>query len=132
MGYAEFKGSIGGSAIVAASSQINVMQNTVVYFINNTATNGGALALLGFSILELYHDSHVIFDSNHASQLGGAVYATISHQTEFIFSNQCFISHNHSQHPENWTTLLTFKNNKALCGNDIFTDSLLPCAQSCL
>ena len=106
------------------------MNNTVAYFINNTATNGGALSLLGLSILELYPGSQVIFDSNHASQLGGAVYATSTHQTQFIFSHQCFISHYRNVHPENWTTLLIFKNNKARYGNDIFTDSVLPCARA--
>ena len=62
----EFKGYVlisgsAGSGIVATSAQINVLENTTVHFVNNRATKGGAMALLGFSILELYSDSHVIY-----------------------------------------------------------------------
>ena len=64
-----------------------------------------------------------IFDSNNATELGGAIYATSSHQTEFIFSHQCFISHNSNRHPDNWTTLLTFENNRAKHGHAIFADT---------
>ena len=121
-------GSI-GSAIVAKSGQLNVLNNTQVVLVNNTATNGGAMALLGFSVLELYPGSLILFESNHASELGGAVYATSPHQTEFIFSHRCFISFNYVANPNKWNTSLTFVNNTAKYGFDIYTDSLLPCAK---
>ena len=118
-----------GSAIVAKSAQVNVLENTKVKFVNNTATNGGAMALLGFSVLELYPQSEVVFDSNQASELGGAVYATSPHQTEFIFSHRCFFSYIYIPDPNDWNTSLTFVNNKAKYGVDVYTDSLLPCAK---
>ena len=119
-----------GSAIVAASSQINVLDNTEVEFIDNTAEFGGALALLGFSILQLYTGSRVAFDSNTAT-VGGAIYATSPHQTEFIVSHKCFISHRVFSHPDKWNASLVFTNNKASnYGHDIYTDSLLPCAKA--
>ena len=121
-------GSI-GSAIVAKSGQLNVLNNTQVVFVNNTATNGGAMALLGFSVLELHPGSQALFESNHASELGGAVYATSPHQTEFIFSHRCFISFTYVPNPNEWNTSLTFVNNTARYGFDIYTDSLLPCAK---
>ena len=102
-----FSGST-GSAIVATSSQINVLENTQVQFVNNTATYGGAMALLGFSVLQLYPNSQISFDSNYANELGGAVYATSPHQAEFIFSHKCFFSHKYSTNPDNWNTSLTF------------------------
>ena len=102
-----------GSAITTKSAQVNILSNTKIEFVNNTATNGGAMALLGFSILELYPGSQVRFESNHASELGGAVYATSPHQTEFIFSHRCFISHLYVQNPNNWNTSLTFISNVA-------------------
>ena len=119
-----------GSAIVATSSQINVFTNSKVYFVQNMAENGGAIALLGFSVLELYTGSQVIFDSNMASELGGAVYSTSSDMTEFVFSHTCFFSHKTYSHPDYWNTSLTFTNNTARYGNDIYADSLLPCAKS--
>ena len=119
-----------GSAIAATSSKISVLEGTLAEFLNNRATYGGAIALLGFSILELFPNSQLIFDSNHASELGGALYATSPHQTEFIFSHKCFISYISSAHPNDWNTLLNFTNNTARYGHAIFTDSLLPCAKN--
>ena len=120
-----------GSAIVANSAQVNVLENTKVEFVNNTATNGGAMALLGFSILELYPGSQVLFDSNNASELGGAVYATSPHQTEFIFSHKCFVSFKgrYFNDPDKWNTTITFAHNSAKYGYAIFTDSVLPCVK---
>ena len=127
--FVHFNGST-GSAIGAISSQITVLWNTSVEFVNNTAAYGGAIALHDFSILRLYPNSQLLFESNHASELGGAVYATSTHQTEFLFSHKCFISTRYYSHPDNWTTLLTFINNTAWYGDAIYTDSLFPCAKS--
>ena len=118
-----------GSAIVATSSSINVLEDTVLRFVNNSATNGGAMALLGYSVLELHSHSQVIFESNYASERGGAVYATSPHQPEFIFSHRCFISHHSGIDPSKWNSSLTFSNNEARYGDAIFTDSLLQCAK---
>ena len=118
-----------GSAIVATTSQVSILKDTEVHFIKNKAENGGAIALIGFSILKLYSGSHVIFEANAASELGGAVYATSSHQAHFIFSHKCFFSYEEFLHPDNWNTTLNFTNNTAHFGNDIYTDSLLPCAK---
>jgi predicted outer membrane repeat protein len=120
-----------GSAIVANSAQVNVLENTRLELVNNTATNGGAMALLGFSVLELHPGSHVLFESNRASELGGAVYATSPHQTEFIFSHKCFISFRgeNFNDPDKWNTTLSFVNNSARYGYVIFTDSVLPCVK---
>ena len=48
-----------GSAIVATSSHINVLEDTVLRFVNNSATDGGAMALLGYSVLELHSNSQL-------------------------------------------------------------------------
>ena len=128
--YALFYGNR-GSAIVSNSGQVNMLENAEVVFVNNTATNGGAIALLGFSVLELHPGSHIKFYSNNASELGGAVYATSPHQSEFVFSHKCFISFKgmHSNDPDKWNTTLTFVNNNAKYGLAIFADSVLPCVK---
>ena len=120
-----------GSAVVANSGQINVLENGEVTFLKNTATNGGAMALLGYSVLELHPGSHIVFDSNIAHELGGAVYATSAHQSEFIFSHKCFISFNgvDFNDPNKWNTTLIFTNNSAKYGYSIFTDSVFPCVK---
>ena len=118
-----------GSAIVATSAHINILEDTFLQLMNNSATNGGAIALLGYSVLELHSNSQVIFESNNASERGGAVYATSPHQPAFILSHRCFISHHSSIDPNKWNSSLTFSNNKAKYGDAIFTDSLLQCAK---
>ena len=60
----------------ALTSHIHVLQHSMIHFLNNRATNGGAMALLGFSILEILPGSELHFDSN---QLGGAIYYAILH-----------------------------------------------------
>ena len=118
-----------GSVIVAKSAQIYVLNYTVLEFVNNTAINGGAMALLGFSVLELFNGSQILFDSNHASERGGAVYAISHFQTDFIFPHDCFISYEAILHPDVWNTSLAFINNTAMYGYAIYADSLLPCAK---
>ena len=120
-----------GSAVVANSGQVDVLENANVVFVNNTATNGGAMALLGFSVLELYPGSSVVFQSNISSELGGAVYATAPNQLEFVISHKCFISFKgpNSHDPEKWNTKLVFVDNSARYGSAIFTDSVLPCVK---
>ena len=120
-----------GSAVVANSGQVNVLENAEVIFVNNTATNGGAMALLGFSVLELHPGSRVVFDSNNASELGGAVYATAPNQLEFVISHKCFISFKgiNANDPDKWNATLVFTNNNARYGSAIFTDTVLPCVK---
>ena len=118
-----------GSAVLANSAVINLLSDTTALFIGNSGTNGGAMALLGFSILQLFPNSNVTFESNSATELGGAIYATSSHQTEFIYSHKCFISYHTLTHPDDWMSSLTFVNNTAEYGTAIFADSLLQCAK---
>ena len=120
-----------GSAIFATAAQISILHNTTVCFKNNSAINGGAMALLGLSILQLYPGSQVVFDSNRASELGGALYATYSNQAEFVYSHKCFLSYNNEyiSVPESWNTLLIFTNNDAKYGKSIYTDSMIPCVK---
>ena len=112
-------------AIYSNSGHINVSQGTVTEFINNTATNGGAMSLHGHSTFELHHDSHVVFHSNHASELGGAVYATLPHGTEFDLFPRCFISYSDTieDDPDKWNSTVVFTNNSGQYGHFLFTQS---------
>ena len=120
-----------GSAIFAESAQIDVLSNSLIHFENNTASKGGAMALLGFTTLELHSGSQIVFQSNHASELGGAVYAISPHQADFIFSHRCFFSQYslNLYYPSKWNTSLIFIRNTALYGYSVYADSLLPCVK---
>ena len=112
-----------GSAIYAESAQIEVKSNAVIHFKNNTAINGGAMALHGSSTLELYSGTEIVFEANHASELGGALYATSAHQTVFVFSYRCFVSQHSVDfiREDKWNTSLIRASVDALCrdGADI-------------
>ena len=126
-----------GSGIFAVSSDIRVLESTEVKFIHNRARNGGAISLLHSSVLELHPESQVVFDSNSASESGGAIYATLSHPTEYLLSQRCFIRHRgmNSTLPYStnkgiidiWNISLQHNNNSAKYGDYIFTDSISPC-----
>ena len=111
---------------MANSGQINILENTVVLFAKHSAMNGGALALLWYSVMELHPGSQVVFELNHAHELGGAIYATSGHQSDFILSHKCFISFNgmNSNDPDMWNVALIFTNNSARYDYAIFTDSV--------
>ena len=117
-----------GSPVFAMVADINILQNTTVYFVNNTAKIGGGMTLVVFSIIQLYPGSQLLFESNEATELGGAIYAALSYQDGFLFHQKCFIHH----HPGNYghqdgPALVSFTNNTARYGESIYTDSLYPC-----
>lgn len=120
-----------GSAIVAVSGEINVRETGKVIFVKNTATNGGAMSLIGFSVLELHPGSCVLFEGNTASEYGGAVYSISPHQSIFLKSHKCFISYTgvNSNDPNKWNATLVFDSNYAKYGLAIFADSVLPCVK---
>ena len=120
-----------GSGVVVNAANINVRKMTFVQFANNSATNGGGIVLVGPSVLQLRSGSEVVFDSNHASELGGAVYATFPHQTGFIKPRKCFISfeHDSSTNAVKLNATLKFTNNHARYGRAIFADSVLACME---
>ena len=117
------------SAIYSNSAVINVSQGTITKFINNTARNGGAMFLHGHSTFELHHGSHVVFYSNHASELGGAVYAALPHRAEVDLFPRCFISYSNTieDDSDEWNSTIVFTNNSGQYGHFLFTDSIIPC-----
>ena len=114
--------------------KINVLQGTRVHFINNTAKNGGAMSLHGFSMFEIHPGSQIVFHSNHASELGGAVYATSPQETEFGLSQRCFISFSDTSvdNPEKLNSTVVLTNNSAHYEHFLFTDSIIPCQKQIL
>ena len=126
-----------GSAVSATSADIRVLESTEVKFIRNRARNGGAISLLHSSVLELHPESQVVFDSNSASESGGAIYATIAYPSDYLLSQRCFIQHRDIKSTlpystdkliiDIWNISLQHSNNSAVYGDYIFTDSFSPC-----
>ena len=103
-----------GTAISITAGSVNVLQDTIIEFKNNTGVRGGALALLEFASLRLFSGSKVSFISNYASELGGAIYATAQDELDFLFSRSCFIHYEDVTVPaKQWKVNVTFEYNHA-------------------
>ena len=103
-----------GSAISINAGSINVLPNATANFTQNTGSKGGAIALLEFAHLRVFPNSVLVFDSNVAYEVGGAIYAAATDELDFYVSRSCFIHyHDVLINVKNWDTKIIFKNNRA-------------------
>jgi hypothetical protein len=114
-----------GSALHVNQATVNI--SSMMTFTGNQADNGGAIHLSNCGKILLTPDIDMIFDSNRANRLGGAIYESGCTLTP----NQCFIEYTDSKaHPDDWTARVFLTNNYAnRKPNVIYTDSLLPCTR---
>ena len=116
------------SALMAVSGGINLEPYTAMVFVNNNGTNGGAIALYGYSYIFLSSNTKLVFQNNRASDYGGAIYYSGIDQHELFSSFTCFFE-GESSSPNNVT--LEFDGNDAARGKWIYAESSLSCANSC-
>ena len=120
-----------GTAIYMINGIIDC-RNSSMTFINNTGIQGGALALIGSSVMNVGPNDYK-FINNTAIHQGGAIYVVLTDITDFITSRSCFIQY-YDKHSfilsANWKANITFIGNKAkddTAGNAIYATSLHPC-----
>ena len=105
---------------------------TSASFINNTALQGGALALIGSSRIILGENCYE-FINNSAKYRGGAVYVSQIDTLDFVGSMDCFIQYTHGEKlllTAEWNASVTFIGNRAedsTAGNAIYVTSLHSC-----
>ena len=83
--------ALGAGAIYAYSSTLIFQGN--VNFVNNSGSNGGALALFAGSEIVIGRHAHIKFIGNHAKHFGGAIYIdNANHQVlaTYIIVITCF------------------------------------------
>ena len=100
-----------GTAIGAYMSTFNM--NGYNSFINNSATEGGAIALLDHSSMRIQNNAEILFQSNYADIVGGAIFVhTIPTFDIVLLSQKCpvLLSAN---------ITLTFTNNTGRDGGDV-------------
>ena len=101
-----------GTALSATAGMINILESTTVVFRENHGVQGGALALLEFASLQLFRDSHLVFDRNFASNVGGAIYAAVHDIIDFYYSRNCFIRYyDQTVDTKEWNATIKFWNN---------------------
>ena len=129
------------SSLYLVSSIASFDAGTEAIFHQNEGLEGGAIALIGFSSIQVRENSTFHFKENRAMERGGAISVTSIDYHDYLSTQSCFLQYQGaSWEPENVT--FTFENNTAgifqrgtsdlsSLGNSIFATSVLPCFYSC-
>ena len=112
--------------------RVTFLPGAQVYFKNNHGSQGGALALIGSSILQVLPNTTLSFINNTASSAGGAIYQSTQNHHDFFSSRTCFISNGsrryHSESGEQ--PVLYFWGNSVSqkrTGHAIYATTFFPC-----
>ena len=138
----KFKGTLhfednNGTAMYITSSILEFAAGVNVTFMNNTGFNGGAVALMGFSSIQVNDNSEITFANNSAVHLGGAMYVFSINKHDYISSHSCFIQYIGSkpvnQVDERNITFYFIGNHISPQNNgcSIFATSMNPCHNYC-
>ena len=120
-----------GSAVYIVNGIVN-FKNSSLSFFNNTALNGGAVALIGSSTMIVGSNDYE-FINNRAIYYGGAVYVLLTDSTDFSISRSCFIQFADDDSDvtfSKWNANVTFIGNEAkdsTAGHAIYSTTLYPC-----
>ena len=118
-----------GSAVYVVNSIVD-FTNSSAEFVNNTGVIGGAVALIGLSLLRVGSNEYR-FINNTALYRGGAIYALMIDNNDFTTSRSCFIQDQNGIFTVgNWSSRFTFSGNMAkdnTTGHTIFATTLVPC-----
>ena len=122
-----------GTALCLTSAVTEFSEGSSVLFSNNSAVRGGALALIAYSVVNIYENSEFEFVNNTAVSKGGVIYTHSVDKHEYLSSRSCFIQYRGELSLNERNITLTFRENSASTGDGhcIFADSLLPCSQAC-
>ena len=117
-----------GSALSAIGMQLNFI-NVIAYFTNNSASNGGAIALLGDASILVGPNTRMTFVNNSAKGHGGAIYNRYISAERLTSTADCFFQYTDPLiEPDDWKAQFNFSGNKARFGGcSIFTSSIVPC-----
>ena len=126
------------TSIALDSASLTFKRNSFSEFHNNTALEGGALALYGLSWIMFKKHSVVLFQNNQAYRKGGAIYyksggpPRVAFQTTKLRTLKCFIQYEDSHRdPNTWPVNMTFRYNSApdATGNSVYASTLQFCRQ---
>lgn len=130
-GYNHFEGNR-GTAVYVVNGVVN-FKNSSAQFINNTGNQGGALALIGSSVLTIGPRNYS-FINNTAYYEGGAIYVMLADNGDFVTSRSCFFQYEDNDGTVSfsitWNSNITFLGNIAknhTAGHAIYATSVHCC-----
>ena len=115
-----------GTALYLISSIARFKASSQVVFDSNNGTNGGAIALLGQSLLFPQSPSTFSFTGNTARQLGGGIYFQSTSQN---VQQPCFIYHDYRRKNVNFTFISNCAGSGR--GHHIYVSSFTSCNAFC-
>ena len=122
-----------GSAMYLSSCKIQFESGSQVSFTNNSGYDGGAMILLGKSVLYVKDNSIILFVGNTAVRKGGAIMYFSNNEHDFIALKSCFIQYlGQTPNVTERMIKLNFADNKAEYGQAIFASTLRPCQRLCI
>jgi hypothetical protein len=127
-GYHEFEQNW-YSALCLTSGKVVFESNSDIHFMNNRAIMGGAILLLGFSVIVTNSNSQFYFINNSATQVGGALSYISSDQKEYIGGRKCFLKYGGNEiNLDEKNVTFTFADNHAqLGGESIYAGTFYSC-----
>ena len=112
------------SSILLTNSNIT-FSGTALFARNVVFGNGGAISMFGGSFLNFEMNINVIFEDNHATQAGGAIYVDY----DYIENRNCFFKF--LQPPRIGSYSVAFKRNKAdYAGNMVYGGNVKTCGRN--
>ena len=126
-----------GSAMYLTSTVMKIAPNTTVNFTNNNGFNGGAIALIAFSVIVIGDNVSVTFKDNRAVRCGGAIYSFSIDKHDYLSSRSCFLQNDQPLGVDYNNISITFLNNAVgdnssqSCGHLIYVTTLKPCMYYC-
>ena len=118
-----------GSGIAVTGTYIEIHENSVLSFLNNSGRYGGGMNLLSNAYMVTFPNSTLRFIRNTAEFSGGAIYYYHSGERDLVGSGNCFIKYSNIFVPkEDWTSNFHFDSNSADgISNAIYASTVLPC-----
>ena len=111
---------------------VTFLPGTRAFFENNRGSQGGALALFGSSVLQVLRNTMLSFVNNSASGDGGAIYQSTQNHHDFFSSRTCFIQNGGETYRDaKERPTLYFRGNrvghKSQTGHALYATTFLPC-----
>ena len=133
-----------GSALYLMSSTVQFSVNSNVNFTNNQGINGGAIAVLGHSVMQISDSSEFLFSHNKAENRGGAIFYNTPNSKDYPILKSCFLQYIgtkrfasrgiefiFSQNVAGGSEEKTTEDFNTQYGHSIFAATLFPCYSSC-
>ena len=119
-----------GTALSVLDALVDFRDNSSAVFYRNKGLRGGAVALLGSTVLRVFPNTTLLFEENMATDKGGAIYFASLGIRDIVIISKCFIQyHNPLISPFEWNATFTFINNKSPNpGHEIYCTTLMPCS----